>query len=528
MFRDKESGEIYPNLKQSQVFIKKNNSEETKLYSREIKKITKEFINDHLDDETYVFYDTRKLFDEYCKLFYNGKNDRESLAKKLDGKEAMEVLGDIAKKDFEEKNADEKLIYKQPSIIYKNAVIERLDSLATKTSLRELIQKYYNKEKKENDKKDKSEDKNYQQTTTNGLPIASYQNAYILQNKNIAPKEIDIPSFMSSDRRKIIDYEDFYGQGEKNSDTRKKKVSYRKSTNKKRKISGFNKRKIKIRVIIGLVATSLGIGITAKIINNNYNKNYVTSYENAVNKGLDYNDFLSHTENKTKIYNLEKSEFINTVYDNNLINIIENSGTTGLYENIKDQIDLYQKEIPKVDVLKNMQKEARVLSELVLQDEICDGYNEWKNDELKKETEGDKFKFEVRNEGNIDYQEQAQIVEFDSSRENNKYYIIKNADGEEIANIKKLVGKTGIEEYKKKQKEALRELNKKMNEIESYKGDYYSSNKDIKEYVNLLEQYVDNSLDFSTKTVQIKKGFFGGTIVKTKDTPAKEITDYGR
>ena len=67
-----------------------------------------------------------------------------------------------------------------------------------------------------------------------------------------------------------------------------------------------------------------------------------------------------------------------------------------------------------------------------------------------------------------------------------------------------------------------------MEEIESYNGDYYSSDDQIKEYVDLLGEYVNNTLDFSTRTVQMKKGMIRGMILKEKDTPVKEVIDEGR
>ena len=121
----------------------------------------------------------------------------------------------------------------------------------------------------------------------------------------------------------------------------------------------------------------------------------------------------------------------------------------------------------------------------------------------------------------LDYQEQAEEVEFDSS----KNYVIKNADDEKIAEPKK---NADIEKYRKDQETTLSKLNKKMEEIESYNGDYYSSDDQIKEYVDLLGEYVNNTLDFSTRTVQMKKGMIRGMILKEKDTPVKEVIDEGR
>ena len=517
MFKDKESEKIYPNFKQSQVFIKKNTPEGAKLYLRDIEKINKEFYNGHLDDETYVFYDTRKLFDEYCRLFCDEKDSRESLARQLDEKEVTKALMDIVDKNLNGKDA-----HKKSNDLCEKEIITELDKLAEKTSLRKLKQKYMEKTRQAEANEQNVGKRSEQPATKNKMPVTNYKN----EEKARKP-EIDIPSFMTCRReRDIIDsvgYEKETNSGKKKGKNQKEhkndRIKQNTKTHKKRKISGYkkSKKKFKIKIIIGLIIASLGAAITAKgVYDYNHNKNYVTSYENAVDKGLDYNDFLTDEESRTKIQNLKNNGLLNERIDKETINIIENNGTSGLYLDLKSKIDLYQKEIPKVATLKSMQREAKILSELVLQDEICSGYNEWKNYELQKEAE------ESGDGGTIlDYQEQAEEVEFDSS----KNYVIKNADDEKIAEPKK---NADIEKYRKDQETTLSKLNKKMEEIESYNGDYYSSDDQIKEYVDLLGEYVNNTLDFSTRTVQMKKGMIRGMILKEKDTPVKEVIDEGR
>ena len=336
MFKDKESEKIYPNFKQSQVFIKKNTPEGAKLYLRDIEKINKEFYNGHLDDETYVFYDTRKLFDEYCRLFCDEKDSRESLARQLDEKEVTKALMDIVDKNLNGKDA-----HKKSNDLCEKEIITELDKLAEKTSLRKLKQKYMEKTRQAEANEQNVGKRSEQPATKNKMPVTNYKN----EEKARKP-EIDIPSFMTCRReRDIIDsvgYEKETNSGKKKGKNQKEhkndRIKQNTKTHKKRKISGYkkSKKKFKIKIIIGLIIASLGAAITAKgVYDYNHNKNYVTSYEDAVDKGLDYNDFLTDEESRTKIQNLKNNGLLNERIDKETINIIENNGTSGLYLDLK-------------------------------------------------------------------------------------------------------------------------------------------------------------------------------------------------